>query len=103
MSNSKDVFTVLEECRAAQKAAEQTEKYQERKKTQDAIEKIVDYVISSEHCFVVEEIANYETFYDWADFVLERTVYGAAMKLNFSYLSDSEMIRDLREIWDTHA
>lgn len=103
MSNGKDVFTVLEECRAVQKAAEQTERYQERKKTQDAIEKIVDYVISTEHCFVVEKIADYQNFYDWKEFVLEHTVYGAAMKLNFNYFSDSEMIRDLRETWDTHA
>lgn len=66
-------------------------------------EKIVDYIISNEHCFVVEEIANYKTFDDWKKFVLEHTVYGAAMKINFNYVSDSEMIRDLRETWETHA
>lgn len=66
-------------------------------------EKIVDYIISNEHCFVVEEIANHQTFHDWKDFVLEHTVYGAAMKMNFNHLSEDEMIRDLREIWDTYA
>lgn len=73
------------------------------KVNRDCAEKIVDYIISNEHCFVVEEIANYQNFYDWKEFVLEHTVYGAAMKLNFNYFSDSEMIRDLREIWDTNA
>ena len=66
-------------------------------------EKIIEYIISNEHCFVVEQIANHQTFYDWMDFVLEDTAYGAAMKMNFNYLSEDEMIRDLREIWDTYA
>jgi hypothetical protein len=69
----------------------------------NSAEKIVDYIISSEHCFVVEQINDYQTFHDWKDFVLEHTVYGAAMKMNFNYLSEDEMIRDLREIWDTYA
>ena len=69
----------------------------------NSAEKIVDYIINNEHCFVVEEIANHQTFHDWADFVLERTVYGAAMKIQFADFSNAEMIRDLREIWDTHA
>ena len=69
----------------------------------NSAEKIVDYIISSEHSFVVEEIECCQTFHDWKDFVLEHTVYGAAMKLKFYYLSEDEMIRDLRETWDTHA
>ena len=73
------------------------------KVNRDCAEKIVDYIISNEHCFIVEEIANHQTFHDWKDFVLEHTVYGAAIKLNFNYLSEDEMIRDLRETWDTHA
>lgn len=40
MSNSKDVFTVLEECRAAQKVVEQTEKCQAHQKAQDTIFKL---------------------------------------------------------------
>ena len=73
------------------------------KVNRDCAEKIVDYIISNEHCFIVEEIDNYQNFYDWAEFVLEHTVYGAAMKMNFSYLSNAEMMRDLREIWSAHA
>lgn len=73
------------------------------KVNRDCAEKIVDYIISNEHCFIVEEIANHQTFHDWKDFVLGHTVYGAAMKIQFADFSNAEMIRDLRGIWDTHA
>ena len=69
----------------------------------NSAEKIVDYIISNEHCFVVEEIECCQTFHDWKDFVLEHTVYGAAMKIQFADFSNAEMIRDLREIWDAHV
>lgn len=67
----------------------------------NSAEKILDYIISNEYSFIVDKIDSYQSFYDWKDFVLEHTVYGAAMKINANYSSEDKMIRDLRETWDT--
>lgn len=69
----------------------------------ESLEKLVDYVINNEYVFIIEEIANYETFDEWKDFVLNETAYGAALKIQFSNLSESEMIRDLVQDWDKHC
>lgn len=59
MSNSKDVFTVLEECRAVQKAAEQTEKYQVHQKAQDAIFNLQE---ASKKALTASIDSNYEDY-----------------------------------------
>jgi len=68
-----------------------------------AIGRMVDYTINNEHVFVVEEIGNFETFQEWKDFVLDDTVYGQAMKVQFANVSDAELNRTLVEIWDAHC
>lgn len=68
-----------------------------------AIGRMVDYTINNEHAFVVEEIDNFETFQEWKDFVLDDTVYGQAMKVQFANVSDAELYRTLVEIWDAHC
>jgi hypothetical protein len=68
----------------------------------ESIDKIVDYVINNEYIFVIEEMASYETFDEWKNFVLNDSVYGAALKIQFSNLSESEMIRDLEQDWEKH-
>lgn len=69
----------------------------------ESLEKLVDYVINNEYAFIIEEIANYETFDEWKDFALNDSVYGAALKIQFSNVSESEMIRDLVQDWDKHC
>lgn len=69
----------------------------------ESLEKLVDYVINNEYVFIIEQIANYETFDEWKDFVLNDSVYGAALKIQFSNVSESEMIRDLVQDWDKHC
>jgi hypothetical protein len=68
----------------------------------ESIYKIVDYVISHEYIFVIEEMASYETFDEWKNFVLNDSVYGAALKIQFSNFSETEMIRDLEQDWEKH-
>jgi len=68
-----------------------------------AIGRMVDYTINNEHAFVVEEIDNFETFQEWKKFVLDDTVYGQAMKVQFANVSDAELNRSLVEIWDQHC
>jgi hypothetical protein len=53
--------------------------------------------------FPVEEIDNLETFQQWKDFVLDDTVYGQAMKVQFANISDVELYRTLVEIRDEHC
>ena len=68
----------------------------------ELIDKIVDYVINNEYIFVIEEMASYETFDEWKNFVLNDSVYGAALQIKFSDFSESEMIRDLEQDWEKH-
>jgi len=68
-----------------------------------AIGRMVDYTINNEHAFVVKEVDNFETFQEWKEFVLDDTVYGQAMKVQFANFSDAELNRSLAEIWDQHC
>lgn len=68
-----------------------------------AIGRMTDYVINNEHTFVVEEIGSFETFQEWKEYVLDDTVYGQALKVQFANVSDAEMNRTLVEIWDQHC
>jgi hypothetical protein len=68
-----------------------------------AIERMVDYIINNEHTFVVEEIGSFELFLEWKKFVLDDTVYGQALKIQFANVSDAELNRTLAEIWDQHC
>ena len=67
-----------------------------------ALDALVDYVLSSEYSFIVEEMTQYSSFEDWRDYVLSETVYGAANVIAFQNVSNSEMERDLRELWEAH-
>lgn len=64
---------------------------------------MVDYIIDSEHVFIVEEIGSFETFQEWKEYVLDDTVYGQALKVQFSNVSEAELNRSLSEIWDFHC
>jgi hypothetical protein len=55
----------------------------------ETIRRMVNYTINNEHTFVVEEIDNFETFQEWKKFVLDNTVYGQAVKVRFSIVSDA--------------
>jgi hypothetical protein len=68
-----------------------------------AISRMTDYVINNEHTFVVEEIGGFENFQEWKEYVLDDTVYGQAMKVQFANVSDAELNRTLVEIWDQHC
>jgi hypothetical protein len=69
----------------------------------DALDALVDYALSSEFSFIVEEMQNCSSFEEWSSYVLSETVYGAATVLAFQNVSDSEMLRDLRELWEAHS
>jgi hypothetical protein len=69
----------------------------------DALDALVDYALSSEFSFIVEEMQRYSSFEEWSSYVLSETVYGAANVLAFQNVSDSEMLRDLRELWEAHS
>ena len=71
--------------------------------TSDALDALVDYALSSEFSFIVEEMQNCSSFEEWSSYVLSETVYGAANVLAFQNASDSEMLRDLRELWEAHS
>lgn len=69
----------------------------------EALDALVDYALSSEYSFIVEEMQNCSSFEEWSSYVLSETVYGAANVLAFQNVSDSEMLRDLRELWEAHS
>jgi hypothetical protein len=69
----------------------------------DALDALVDYALSSEFSFIVEEMQRCSSFEEWSSYVLSETVYGAANVLAFQNVSDSEMLRDLRELWEAHS
>jgi hypothetical protein len=69
----------------------------------DALDALVDYALSSEFSFIVEEMQRCSSFEEWSSYVLSETAYGAASVLAFKNASDSEMLRDLRELWDAHS
>ena len=69
----------------------------------DALDALVDYALSSEYSFIVEEMQNCSSFEEWSSYVLSETVYGAANVLAFQNVSSSEMLRDLRELWEAHS
>ena len=68
-----------------------------------AIGRMVDYIIDSEHVFIVEQINSFETFQEWKEYVLDDSVYGQALKVQFSNVSEAELNRSLSEIWDFHC
>jgi hypothetical protein len=63
----------------------------------DALDALVDYALSS------EEMQSCSSFEEWSSYVLSETIYGAANVLAFQNVSDSEMLRDLRELWEAHS
>ena len=69
----------------------------------DALDALVDYALSSEYSFIVEEMQNCSSFEEWSSYVLSETVYAAANVLAFQNVSDSEMLSDLRELWEAHS
>jgi hypothetical protein len=69
----------------------------------DALDALVDYALSSEFSFIVEEMQSCSSFEEWSSYVLSETIYGAANVLAFQNVSDSEMLRDLRELWEAHS
>ena len=66
----------------------------------DATEQVIDYVLTNECGFAVELMSVYDDFEPWAEYVLSETTYGAVMVLAFRDYSDSEMLRDLKELWE---
>ena len=68
----------------------------------DLVNEVVESIFNLEYDFIIEDMAGFDNFEEWSEFILERTFYGTAMKIAFFNLSDSEMNRDLKEIWDKH-
>ena len=66
----------------------------------EALETVVSYVLETEYEFVVDDMSNYDSFQDWANFVIHETVFGAAKVVEYRNSSDTEMMRELREIWE---
>jgi hypothetical protein len=67
---------------------------------EESLETITSYILETEYEFIVDEIMNHNSFKEWADFIIHETVYGAAKVVEYRNASDSEMMRDLRGIWD---
>jgi hypothetical protein len=68
-----------------------------------AIGRMIDYIISNEHTFVVKKVDGFATFEEWKEYVLDDTLYGQALKVQHSNVSDFELNRSLVEIWDEHC
>lgn len=66
----------------------------------EALETVVSYVLETEYEFIVDDMSNYDSFQEWANFVIHETVFGAAKVVEYRNASDSEMMRELREIWE---
>jgi hypothetical protein len=69
----------------------------------EALDALVDYTMQSEFDYIVDEIKEHSSFEDWSRFVLYETAYGAATIVAFQNASDSEILRDLRELWEAHS
>jgi hypothetical protein len=69
----------------------------------EALDALIDYTMQSEFDYVINEIKEHSSFEDWSLFVLSETAYGAANIVAFQNVSDSEMLRDLRELWEAHS
>jgi hypothetical protein len=70
---------------------------------EDSLDFLAEYVISVEYSFIVDEIDRFTDCDTWIDYVLTETVYGAANIVAFRNCSNSEMHRDLRELWANYT
>lgn len=66
----------------------------------DALASLVECTLANEYDYVCDEMSRFHSFIDWAEYVIHETLYGAAIVVAFADFSDSEMLKDLREIWD---
>ncbi|MFZ9326511.1 MAG: hypothetical protein ACO24H_03490 [Polynucleobacter sp.] len=69
----------------------------------EALETTIFYVIQTEEEFIADEIHRFDSFQDWADFVIHETVYGAAKVVQYRDSSETEMIKELRKLWDENV
>jgi hypothetical protein len=70
---------------------------------EQAVAELCAITIETDYGFIVDCIKEYDRFDDWAEHVLGRTAYGAAIVLEFRDCSNSEMMRDLRETWELNG
>lgn len=66
----------------------------------EALESVIAYTLENEHEFITEEIERFESFEEWAEYVLHETVYGCANIVAFRNSSDAEMMKDLKQVWE---
>lgn len=69
----------------------------------EALETTISYVIQTEEQFIADEVRHFDSFQDWADFVIHETVYGAAKVVQYRDSSETEMIKELRKLWDENV
>jgi hypothetical protein len=69
----------------------------------DALASLVECTLANEYDYVCDEMSRFDSFIDWAEFVIHETLYGAANVVAFVDSSDSEMLKDLREMWDRES
>ena len=67
---------------------------------EDSLDFLAEYIISTEYSFVVDEMSSFSDCAAWIDYVLAETAYGAANIVVFRSCSNSEMLRDLEQLWD---
>ena len=60
---------------------------------------LAEHVIATEYSFVVDMIKCFPSCDSWIQWVLDDTAYGAATIVAFRDCSNTEMLRDLRQLW----
>jgi hypothetical protein len=60
---------------------------------------LAEHVIATEYSFVVDMINSFPSCDSWIQWVLDETAYGAATIVAFRDCSNTEMLRDLRQLW----
>ena len=66
---------------------------------EDSLNFVAEHVIATEYSYVVDMIGSFPNCYDWIDWVLTETAYGAATIVAFRNCSNAEIKRDLEQIY----
>jgi hypothetical protein len=67
-----------------------------------AVRQMVDFILYSNYKDITLEIGRFDSFHAWKEFILERSLYGAAIKVEFAG-SDAELNSTLAAIWDENC
>lgn len=66
---------------------------------EESLDFVAEHVIATEYGYVVDMIDSFPSCDSWIQWVLDETAYGAATIVAFRNCSNTEMIRDLRQLW----